>query len=63
MPRIGRQSTIDKPDSVRRVNPPIIIIKKVKKANKKSHTATFLWFAVVWLENNMISIIFINKNI
>ncbi len=47
IPKIGLQSTIDKPDSVRRVNPPIIIIKKVKKVKKKSHIATLFWFLVV----------------
>ena len=37
VPIMGFQSTIESPDSVKRVNPPISIIRKVKKVNIRSH--------------------------
>ena len=38
MPRIGRQSTIDRPESVNLVRPPIIIIKKTITVKANNHS-------------------------
>jgi len=63
VPSSGRQSTIDSPESVSRVKPPITIIKNTITVKDINHIITGLWKLRFRSVNCIkINIIYINSN-